>query len=107
MEQRFVQAQPYPWPFDGDLRTENTALLVVDMQTDFRGVGGFIDRMGVDIQLTRAAIEPIRALLAALLWRTLARGIQRGLFTVQGSGTKTDAFRYWLASAGHPPQSQA
>jgi hypothetical protein len=41
------------------------------------------------------------------LWRTLARGIQRGLFTVQGSGTKTDAFRYGLASAGHPPEVQA
>jgi nicotinamidase-related amidase len=41
-------------------------MLVVDMQTDFCGVGGFIDRMGVDVNLTRVAIEPIRAVLAVL-----------------------------------------
>jgi hypothetical protein len=23
---------PYAWPFDGDLRPENTALIVIDMQ---------------------------------------------------------------------------
>jgi hypothetical protein len=28
------------------------------------------------------------------LWRTLARGIELGLFTVTGVGTKTEAFRY-------------
>ena len=28
------------------------------------------------------------------LWRTLARGIERGLFTVTGAGTKTEPFRY-------------
>ena len=31
------------------------------------------------------------------LWRTLTRGVERGLFTVSGAGTKTDAFRYGLA----------
>lgn len=66
MEQHFVPADPYPWPYDGNLRTGNTALLVVDMQTDFCGVGGFIDRMGGDISLTRTAIEPIRAVMAAM-----------------------------------------
>ena len=34
-----VAADPYPWPFDGDLRPDNTALVVIDMQTDFCGVG--------------------------------------------------------------------
>jgi nicotinamidase-related amidase len=66
MEQRFVRAKPYPWPFDGALRTDNTALLVIDMQTDFCGPGGFLDRMGGDINLTRVAIAPIRAVLAAV-----------------------------------------
>jgi hypothetical protein len=28
------------------------------------------------------------------LWRTLSRGVERGLFVVSGTGTKTDAFRY-------------
>jgi biuret amidohydrolase len=61
-----VIADPYPWPFDGDLRPGNTALVVIDMQTDFCGVGGYVDKMGYDLALTRAPIEPIGRLLAAL-----------------------------------------
>jgi nicotinamidase-related amidase len=60
-----LASKPYPWPFDGDLRPANTALVVIDMQTDFCGVGGYVDTMGYDLALTRAPIEPIRRLLAA------------------------------------------
>ena len=60
-----IAATPYPWPFDGDLRPANTALVVIDMQTDFCGVGGYVDSMGYDLALTRAPIEPIRRALAA------------------------------------------
>jgi nicotinamidase-related amidase len=66
MNQRFVESDPYPWPYDGDLRPENTAILVIDMQTDFCGSGGYVDRMGYDLSLTRAPIEPIRRVLAAV-----------------------------------------
>lgn len=60
----FVDAQPYAWPYNGDLRPGNTALVIIDMQTDFCGVGGYVDKMGYDLSLTRAPIEPIKALLA-------------------------------------------
>ena len=60
---KFVPADPYAWPFDGDMTTSNTALVVIDMQTDFCGKGGYIDLLGYDIGLTRACIEPIRRVL--------------------------------------------
>src|SRR4051794_4257925 len=61
-----IDANPYPWPWDGDLRPANTALIVIDMQTDFCGVGGYVDAMGYDLSLTRAPIEPIRRVMAAM-----------------------------------------
>ncbi|MCC5809258.1 MAG: cysteine hydrolase [Ectothiorhodospiraceae bacterium] len=64
MSERYIDADPYRWPFDGDLRPENTALVIIDMQTDFCGKGGYVDQMGYDLSLTRAPMEPIRRTLA-------------------------------------------
>ncbi|MDP9046078.1 MAG: cysteine hydrolase [Pseudomonadota bacterium] len=61
-----VDADPYPWPYDGSLVPSRSALLVIDMQTDFCGVGGYVDKMGYDLSLTRAPIEPIRRLMTRL-----------------------------------------
>jgi len=58
-----VNANPYAWPFDGTWSASDTALVIIDMQTDFCGIGGYVDRMGYDITATRAPIGPIRALL--------------------------------------------
>jgi biuret amidohydrolase len=63
---RYIAANPYPWPFDGHMTPANTALLVIDMQTDFCGPGGYVDKMGYDISLTRAPIEPLKRLMAAM-----------------------------------------
>ncbi len=63
---RFVEAEPYPYPFNGDLSPDNTALIIIDMQTDFCGEGGYVDKMGYDLSLTRAPIEPISRVLEAM-----------------------------------------
>lgn len=60
---KYVDSKPYPWPYNGELDRENTALMVIDMQTDFCGRGGYVDLMGYDISGTSAVIEPIRRVL--------------------------------------------
>lgn len=62
----YIDAEPYKWPYNGDLRPENTALIVIDMQTDFCAPGGYVDSMGYDLSLTRGPIAPIRSVLEAM-----------------------------------------
>jgi nicotinamidase-related amidase len=58
-----VKAVPYDWPFDGVIDPARMALVVIDMQHDFCGKGGYVDLMGYDISLTARAIAPIKAVL--------------------------------------------
>jgi nicotinamidase-related amidase len=66
MSFKTVNADPYAWPYDGAFSPADTAIIVIDMQTDFCGVGGYVDKMGYDISLTRAPIEPIKRVLGRL-----------------------------------------
>lgn len=68
------QSTPYQWPFNGVFSNENTALIIIDMQTDFCGFGGYVDKMGYDLNLTRAPIEPIK--------NVLEKSRQKGLFVI-------------------------
>src|SRR5262252_4971191 len=66
MLKTIIGSEPYAWPYDGDLRPQNTALIVIDMQTDFCGKGGYVDLMGYDIAPARSCIEPISAVLRVM-----------------------------------------
>ena len=65
----YIPADPYPWPYNGRLSANNTALLIIDMQHDFCGLGGYVNQIGCDISMTRAAIEPIQRVLGAMRTR--------------------------------------
>jgi nicotinamidase-related amidase len=59
-----VDANPYPWPYDGTIDPARTALISIDWQVDFCGHGGYVDKMGYDLSLTRRGLEPARRILA-------------------------------------------
>jgi hypothetical protein len=53
MSERFVPGDPSRWPYNGDLRAANTALLVIDMQIDFCGPGGYVEAVSLGVCQTR------------------------------------------------------
>ena len=63
--ERYVEAESYPFPYNGDLRPQNTAVLVIDMQMDFCGYGGWADTAGANMNVMRAPIEGHRKVLQA------------------------------------------
>lgn len=65
-----MEAKPYNYEFN----LENTALIIIDMQRDFCAPGGFGEKLGNDISLTRSIIPTLQNVL------TEAR--EKGMFVV-------------------------
>ena len=60
-----VAARPYAWPYDRWVDTGHLAVVCIDWQVDFCGFGGYVDRMGYDVGLTRAGLPGTARLLEA------------------------------------------
>ncbi len=60
-----IQAEPYPFPLQGEMTTRNTALLVIDMQGDFCAEGGYMHQFGFDLAALRRPIPIVAAVMAA------------------------------------------
>jgi nicotinamidase-related amidase len=60
-----IDANPYVWPYDGDIPVGHTALINIDWQIDFCGEGGYVDAMGYDLSLTRTPLGPAQRVLNA------------------------------------------
>lgn len=58
-------AVPQAEPYEFVCQTDHTALLVIDMQSDFLRPGGFGELLGNDVSLLSRAVAPIQRLLAA------------------------------------------
>lgn len=64
-ESRQIAARPFDYPYDGRLRPERTALLVIDMQVDFLSDQGYFARKGYDPAPLRAILPAVNAVIAA------------------------------------------
>ena len=97
MAQLTVNASPRPFSFD----VARSALLVIDMQSDFCAPGGYMDHAGADIALMRRPIEPIRVLL-----KEVRRVGLQVIFTREGHRpnleTAPPSFMERTKFAGHP-----
>ena len=96
-----ITASAYDFPHDGVLSAGNTALMIIDMQVDFCGVGGMMTVAGVDLDMMRAPIEPIRRVLASVRACGMAVMYTREGHRGDGSDlTSVKRFRSRLGGAG-------
>ena len=60
-----IHAEPFDFPYDGNLDPKATALIVIDMQQDFLSATGYFARQGYDPAALRAIVPTICALMEA------------------------------------------
>ena len=61
-----VESIPYHWPLSGNWKSEDTAVIVIDMQRDFLSLDGYFASLGEDNQHLTRAIAPAMQLLDSL-----------------------------------------
>lgn len=93
-----VPSYPYPFPLNGELVPATTAVVVIDMQADFCAAGGYMDRLGFDLEVLRAPIEPIRRVLAAT--RALGFPIVHTRETFKADLSNVQPHRLWRSPGG-------
>lgn len=95
-----IAADPYPWPHDGRLAAESTALLIIDMQKDFCASGGYVDSMGYEAQPAHALIPAIRDVRAAMRkWGGMVLYTREGH---RGDLSDLSAFKLWRSRRAGP-----
>lgn len=60
-----ITARPFDFPYDGRLVAAQTALLVIDLQSDFLSPTGYFARQGYDPSPLRAILPTVNAVIAA------------------------------------------
>jgi nicotinamidase-related amidase len=95
-----VAADPHAFPRTGALEPATTAIFAIDMQLDFCGDGGYMHRLGCDLAVLRAPIEPMRRVLAA----ARSRGF-RVVHTREGYAADLADVQPWKRSP-HPPKAE-
>eukprot|EP01126_Amoeba_proteus_P006437 TRINITY_DN12250_c0_g2_i6.p1 TRINITY_DN12250_c0_g2~~TRINITY_DN12250_c0_g2_i6.p1 ORF type:complete len:398 (-),score=74.72 TRINITY_DN12250_c0_g2_i6:66-1259(-) len=61
--ERYIQAFPYYWPYNGIIHPGNTALLVIGMQRDFMELGCYMNLVNPEWKPDTSIIGPIQSLL--------------------------------------------
>jgi nicotinamidase-related amidase len=101
-----IKASAYDFPCEGELTSGNTAVIVVDMQVDFCGIGGMSTVSNTDLEMMRRPIEPIKRVLAAARACGMPVIYTREGHRADGSDlTPVKLFRSRLGGAGVGDQS--
>ncbi|WP_144378193.1 cysteine hydrolase family protein [Mesorhizobium amorphae] len=60
-----ISAQPFDFPYDGNLSASSTALVVIDLQEDFLSNTGYFAKSGYDPSPLRAILPTVNKLIVA------------------------------------------